>query len=114
MSKYILALDQGTTSSRAILFNHEGHVHGCAQQEFRQIFSHPGWVEHDPNDIWQSQIDVARQVMQECGAAALPVVDTAGKLIGLFTPENVGQLMMFQNALAQSPRRAGPPPLPVT
>jgi len=70
MSKYILALDQGTTSSRAILFNHEGHVHGCAQQEFRQIFSHPGWVEHDPNDIWQSQIDVARQVMQECGVAA--------------------------------------------
>jgi glycerol kinase len=70
MSKYILALDQGTTSSRAILFNHEGHVHGCAQQEFRQIFSHPGWVEHDPNDIWQSQFDVARQVMKECGVVA--------------------------------------------
>jgi len=58
--------------------------------------------------------DRAFAIMQECGAAALPVVDTAGKLIGLFTPENVGQLMMFQNALAQSPRRAGPPPLPVT
>ena len=73
MSKYILALDQGTTSSRAILFNHEGQVHGCAQQEFRQIFSHPGWVEHDPNDIWQSQIDVARQVMLECGVDASEV-----------------------------------------
>ncbi|MFL6632802.1 MAG: glycerol kinase GlpK [Massilia sp.] len=70
MSKYILALDQGTTSSRAILFNHEGHVHGCAQQEFRQIFSHPGWVEHDPNDIWQSQIDVARLVMKESDVVA--------------------------------------------
>jgi len=73
MSKYILALDQGTTSSRAILFNHEGHVHGCAQQEFRQIFSHPGWVEHDPNDIWQSQFDVARQVMKESGVVAKDV-----------------------------------------
>lgn len=70
MSKYILALDQGTTSSRAILFNHEGHVHGCAQQEFRQIFSHPGWVEHDPNDIWQSQFDVAQQVMKDSGVVA--------------------------------------------
>ena len=57
--------------------------------------------------------DRAFAIMQECGAAALPVVDSTGKLIGLFTPENVGQLMMFQNALAQSPRRAGPPPLPV-
>jgi glycerol kinase len=70
MSKFILALDQGTTSSRAILFNHEGHVHGCAQREFRQIFSHPGWVEHDPNDIWQSQFDVALQVMKETGVVA--------------------------------------------
>lgn len=70
MSKYILALDQGTTSSRAILFNHAGHVYGCAQREFRQIFSQPGWVEHDPEDIWQSQIEVAQQVMRECGVGA--------------------------------------------
>jgi glycerol kinase len=66
MSNYILAMDQGTTSSRAILFDRAGHVRGCAQQEFRQIFSHPGWVEHDPEDIWQSQLAVARQVMKEC------------------------------------------------
>jgi glycerol kinase len=66
MSNYILAMDQGTTSSRAILFDRAGHVRGCAQQEFRQIFSHPGWVEHDPEEIWQSQLAVARQVMKEC------------------------------------------------
>ena len=73
MSQYILALDQGTTSSRAILFDHAGHVYGCAQQEFRQIFSHPGWVEHSPDEIWQSQLDVARQVMKECGVRASDV-----------------------------------------
>src|SRR6476620_9724131 len=73
MSQYILALDQGTTSSRAILFDHAGHVYGCAQQEFRQIFSHPGWVEHSPDEIWQSQLDVARQVMKECGVKASDV-----------------------------------------
>jgi glycerol kinase len=66
MSNYILAMDQGTTSSRAILFDRAGNVRGCAQQEFRQIFSHPGWVEHDPEEIWQSQLAVARQVMKEC------------------------------------------------
>jgi glycerol kinase len=73
MSRYILALDQGTTSSRAILFNHSGQVHGCAQQEFRQVFSHPGWVEHDPAEIWKSQLDVARQVMKECGIDATDI-----------------------------------------
>nr|WP_217346173.1 glycerol kinase GlpK [Noviherbaspirillum sp. L7-7A]MBV0880561.1 glycerol kinase GlpK [Noviherbaspirillum sp. L7-7A] len=73
MSNYILALDQGTTSSRAILFDQAGHVRGCAQQEFRQIFSHPGWVEHDPDEIWQSQLAVARQVMKECAVSAADI-----------------------------------------
>jgi glycerol kinase len=73
MSKYILALDQGTTSSRAILFDHAGQVHGWAQQEFRQIFPHSGWVEHDPEEIWQSQLDVARQVMRECGVSSADI-----------------------------------------
>ncbi len=62
---FILAIDQGTTSSRAILFNRSGRIHGIAQQEFRQIFPHPGWVEHDANEIWSSQLAVARQVMKE-------------------------------------------------
>jgi glycerol kinase len=65
MSKFILALDQGTTSSRAILFDHAGRIRGSAQQEFRQIFPQPGWVEHDAGEIWQSQLAVARQVLRE-------------------------------------------------
>jgi glycerol kinase len=59
----ILALDQGTTSSRAILFDHAGLIIASAQQEFRQIFPKAGWVEHDPEEIWSSQRDVAQQVL---------------------------------------------------
>jgi glycerol kinase len=64
MNQYILALDQGTTSSRAILFDHAGQIRGVAQQEFRQIFPQPGWVEHDANEIWHSQLAVAQQVLK--------------------------------------------------
>ena len=60
---YILALDQGTTSSRAIVFDLNGDIIASAQQEFRQIFPAPGWVEHDPIEIWQSQLQVARDVL---------------------------------------------------
>jgi len=63
--KYILAIDQGTTSSRAILFDRDGHIHGTAQQEFKQIFPNPGWVEHDANEIWSSQLAVAQQVLRD-------------------------------------------------
>lgn len=72
MSRTILALDQGTTSSRAILFDERGHVVARAQREFRQIFPRPGWVEHDPEEIWTSQIEVAREVVAHAG------VDPAG------------------------------------
>ncbi|WP_373990661.1 glycerol kinase GlpK [Duganella sp. BuS-21] len=65
MKKYILSLDQGTTSSRAILFDHQGQICGCAAQEFPQHFPHPGWVEHDPMEIWHSQLNVARQVLAD-------------------------------------------------
>jgi len=65
MAKYILSLDQGTTSSRAILFDHDGQVIKVAQQEFRQIYPKPGWVEHDPNDIWQTQLKVAQDVVDD-------------------------------------------------
>ncbi len=64
MTDYILALDQGTTSSRAILFDHAGQIVKAAQQEFPQIYPQPGWVEHDPEAIWQSQYTVAQQVLQ--------------------------------------------------
>jgi len=70
MTKFILALDQGTTSSRAILFDRAGRIHGAAQQEFRQIFSQPGWVEHDANEIWQSQLAVMQQVLKDKQVAA--------------------------------------------
>lgn len=63
MPDYILALDQGTTSSRAILFNREGEVVRTAQQEFPQIFPRAGWVEHDPEAIWESQLECAREVL---------------------------------------------------
>jgi glycerol kinase len=65
--KYILALDQGTSSSRAILIDHTGKVKGKAQKEFRQIFPSPGWVEHDPKEIWSTQIGVATEVLAHSG-----------------------------------------------
>jgi glycerol kinase len=61
--KYILALDQGTTSSRAVLISHEGMVHATAQKEFKQIFPSPGWVEHDPQEIWSSQASCMSEVL---------------------------------------------------
>ncbi len=64
MSTYVLALDQGTTSSRAILFDREGNLVATAQQEFPQHYPQPGWVEHVPNDIWSSQLQVARHVLE--------------------------------------------------
>lgn len=63
MTQYILAIDQGTTSSRAILFTKTGDIAFSAQQEFRQIFPQNGWVEHDPEDIWQSTLDVCKEVL---------------------------------------------------
>jgi glycerol kinase len=65
--KYVLALDQGTTSSRAIVFDQEGRPVCVAQREFRQIFPQPGWVEHDPKEILSSQRDTARQAVRESG-----------------------------------------------
>ncbi len=66
--RYILALDQGTTSSRAILFDHAGAARGVAQREFRQFYPQPGWVEHDAEEIWESQRAVAAQVLEEAQA----------------------------------------------
>src|SRR3954471_8568563 len=60
---YILALDQGTTSSRAIVFDHDGGIKAVAQKEFTQIFPSAGWVEHDPQEIWASQIGVAVEAL---------------------------------------------------
>ncbi|MCC8094402.1 MAG: glycerol kinase GlpK [Tannerellaceae bacterium] len=67
MEKYILALDAGTTSSRAIVFNQKGEICSVAQQEFPQIFPQSGWVEHDPNEIWSSQVAVTAQAITKIG-----------------------------------------------
>ena len=68
MAKYVMALDQGTTSSRCILFDRVGHVCSAAQKEFTQIYPKPGWVEHDPLEIWSSQLSVAVEAMGKIGA----------------------------------------------
>lgn len=67
--KLILALDQGTTSSRAIVFDHSGQIIEVSQKPFEQIFPQPGWVEHDPNEIWSSQISVAAEVIAKTGVS---------------------------------------------
>ena len=63
--KYIIALDQGTTSSRAVLFNEKGGIKGIAQKEFTQIFPRSGWVEHDPGEIWNTQNEVLHKVVRD-------------------------------------------------
>lgn len=67
MPNYILALDQGTTSSRAIIFDHNGAIITTAQKEFTQIFPQPGWVEHDPMEIWSTQLGVAAEAISKAG-----------------------------------------------
>ncbi len=70
MAKYVMALDAGTTSNRCILFNEKGEMCSVAQKEFTQYFPQPGWVEHDANEIWQTQLSVARAAMNKVGATA--------------------------------------------
>ena len=70
MAKYIMALDAGTTSNRCILFDHAGRVCSVAQKEFSQIFPQPGWVEHDADEIFSTQLEVAKQAMVNIGATA--------------------------------------------
>lgn len=70
MKKYVMALDQGTTSSRCILFDKKGNICSVAQKEFHQIYPKPGWVEHDPMEIWASQLSVATEAISKIGASA--------------------------------------------
>lgn len=71
--KFILSLDQGTTSSRAILFNHNGEIVQTAQKEFEQFFPHPGWVEHDANEIWTSILACISDVLRKADVSASQV-----------------------------------------
>jgi len=71
--RFLLALDQGTSSSRSILFDTQGRTVAMAQREFRQIFPQPGWVEHDPREIWNSQLATAQEALSKAGVAAADV-----------------------------------------
>ena len=70
---YVIALDQGTTSSRAVLVDRSGAIRAITQSPFPQIFPRPGWVEHDPREIWSTQLSVARQAMNQINASAADI-----------------------------------------
>ena len=70
---YLLALDQGTSSSRSIVFDHAGRVVTMAQREFPQIYPQPGWVEHDPRDLWTTQLATAREALKQAGLRAAQI-----------------------------------------
>ena len=106
---YILALDQGTSSSRSIVFNPDGSVLTVAQQEFRQIYPHPGWVEHDPQEIWTSQLATARQALQQAGISAAQVASlgiTNQRETTVVWRRDTGQAIY--NAIVWQDRRAEP------
>ena len=73
MPKYIMAMDSGTTSNRCILFDQDGSICSVAQKEFTQIFPRPGWVEHDADEIFSTQLEVAQQAMRNIGAEAADI-----------------------------------------
>ena len=82
MAKYVMALDQGTTSSRCIIFDHQGNIKEIARKEFEQIFPKPGWVEHNPMEIWSSQLAVASEAMAKQGIKAEDIEGKSGVSIG--------------------------------
>ncbi|HEY8709724.1 MAG TPA: FGGY family carbohydrate kinase, partial [Burkholderiaceae bacterium] len=67
---FLLALDQGTSSSRSIVFDAQGRIEAMAQREFRQIYPRPGWVEHDPKEIWATQLATAQEALAKAGIGA--------------------------------------------
>ncbi len=103
MTDYILSLDQGTTSSRAILFNHDGRVVRTAQQEFTQIYPQPGWVEHNPAEIWQTQLQVARQVVGDDAAHIVAVGITNQRETTIVWDKTTGEPV--HNAIVWQDRR---------
>ncbi len=73
MSRYVIALDQGTTSSRAIVFDKQGQIVSLAQQEFTQYYPQPGWVEHDPEEIWRTQVAVTKEALEKAGVTTADI-----------------------------------------
>ena len=78
MKQYVAAVDQGTTSTRCILFDHEGRVCSLAQQEHRQLYPQAGWVEHDPLEIWRTTQEVIRAAVASAAAGPYGALDKAG------------------------------------
>ena len=74
MSRYLLAIDQGTTSSRAIIFDLDGHIIATSQQEFAQIFPKDGWVEHDPETIWKTTEETCREAIKKAALQGEDIV----------------------------------------
>ena len=106
---YLLALDQGTSSSRSIVFDRQGRVVASAQREFAQIYPQPGWVEHDPKTLWQSQLDTAREVLAKAGidAGEIASVGIANQReTTLLWNRNTGEPLC--NAIVWQDRRSGP------
>ena len=109
MTTYLLALDQGTSSSRSIVFDAQGQVVAMAQREFRQIYPQPGWVEHDPMELWQSQLATAREALATAGLAATDVASigiTNQRETTLVWNRRTGQAIY--NAIVWQDRRAEP------
>ena len=107
--KYLLALDQGTSSSRSIVFAPDGHIVGMAQQEFRQIYPHPSWVEHDPLEIWSSQLATMRAVLKDANIRAQDIACigiTNQRETTVVWNRNTGQ--PIYNAIVWQDRRAEP------
>ena len=104
---FVLALDQGTTSSRAIVFDHAGAIRGAAQKEFRQIFPQPGWVEHDPTEIWSTQSGVVTEAL----ASARHRRQATSPRIGITNQRETTRAVGSRHRQAdrQRHRLAGPP-----
>ena len=82
MSKYILAIDQGTTSTRCIVFDHSGTIITADQKEHQQFFPRPGWVEHDPLEIWNKTLEVISNALRKADLTAADIAKAAKELIG--------------------------------
>jgi glycerol kinase len=107
--QYILALDQGTTSSRSILFDAKGLPVASSQKEFTQIFPQPGWVEHDPMEIWDTQLYTANEVMKKFGVSPSQIVSigiTNQRETTIVWDKKTGQ--PIHNAIVWQDRRTAP------
>jgi glycerol kinase len=109
MTRYILSVDQGTTSSRAIVYDRMGKLKGLAQKEFRQIFPEPGWVEHDPMEIWTSQLGVMHDALRKAGIGAWDLAAigiTNQRETAIAWDRDTGQALC--NAIVWQDRRTAP------